>query len=227
MLWLYGGGRVHAENYVNYANRAVVVADLDSHFDDLLADLRDLLVRERDKTKSGPEKPFEDVTRLVALKHGLTSENERIQNYFSQLEGFIKQKELAGEILNRHTAFVREYDAKYETLMGNLEAIESARSQSTGFWAKLTGRTKRVDWYAVVGKTLDFLEANTLRPRKSHFDPKNFPHRSLKADKPIPTKVNAGGMAKDIWERLFRTPILVCKGSEFNHSRSNISAVAC
>jgi hypothetical protein len=40
MLWLYGGGRVHAENYVNYANRAVVVADLDSRFDDLLGPQR-------------------------------------------------------------------------------------------------------------------------------------------------------------------------------------------
>src|SRR5688572_19021374 len=101
----------------------------------------------------------------------------------------LKQKGLSGEILNRHMSFVREYEAKYDALMENLKGIESSHKDATGVWAKLTGKNKKVDWDAAIGKTLRFLEENTARPREGHFDPRNLPHRSLKADRPILPKL--------------------------------------
>jgi hypothetical protein len=198
MLWVYGGGRVHAENYTTHASRAVAIANLDNQFDALLSEIKDVVKRAGTKTKAEPEKGFQDIGKLNELKKSLIKEHEKVQNYFSQLESFIKEKKLPSEILNRQQEFVRGYQAKYEALMENLRRIESAQDETTGFWARLTGKSKKVDWDGVLGKTLSFLEENAVRPRETHFDPKNLPHRSLKADKPIAPK-----LTREEWLKAF------------------------
>jgi transglutaminase-like putative cysteine protease len=189
ILWSYGGGRIHAENYTAYASRAVAIANLDNRFDALLAELGEAVKLGGVRTKSAPEKGFAEINKLRELKQALAEEHEKNEKYFSQLEGLIKEKKLPGEILKRQQEFVREYQAKYEALTESLRGIESAHNDTVGLWAKLTGKPKTVDWDGVIGKAVSFLEEKTARPRASHFDPKNLPHRSLKADKPIPPKL--------------------------------------
>lgn len=198
MIWLYGGGRVNAENYAAKSARLAPVAMEDSRFDSLLSEIKYLVSGEGAKTKLAPEKGFTGIRKLIELREGLAEENEKNLEYFSQLESFVKQKRLPAEILNRHEEFVREYTSKYEALMANLDGIESAHNRATGFWGKLTGASKKVDWDGVIGKALSFLEANTPSPRESHFDPKNLPHRSLKPDKPNPPK-----LTREEWLRAF------------------------
>ncbi len=198
MIWLYGGARINAENYAVYANRVTPVRSPESRFDALLAELKDVVKLGGEKTKASPEKGFADIGRLLELKKALVEEHEKNEKYFDQLEGFIKQKKLADEVLNRQADYVRDYNAKYKALMENIESLESAHNDTTGLWARITGKTPKVDWDGVVGKTLSFLETNTARPRERHFDPQNLPHRALKADKPIPPK-----LTREEWLKAF------------------------
>lgn len=198
MLWVYGGGRVNAENYTAYVNRAIAIASPDNRFDALISEIKDVVKSAGTKAKAEPEKGFQDIAKLNKLKQSLVEEHEKVQDYFSQLESLIKEKKLSGEILNRQQKFSQEYQTKYEALMENLQRIESAHQEATGFWSKLTGKSKKVDWDGVLGKTLSFLEENAARPRKTQVDPKNLPHRSLKADKPIPPK-----LTREEWLKAF------------------------
>ncbi len=189
MIWLYGGGRINAENYAAHANRTVPLSSLESRFDDLLSELKEVVRQGGAKAKTAPEKGFADIEKVIRLKERLAEEDEKIQEYFDGLEDFMERKKLPDEILSRHKQFASEYRARYEALMADLDGIESAHEAATGFWSKFTGANKKVDWDGVIGKTLNFLEENTPRPHKSNFDPKNLPHRALKADKPIPPKL--------------------------------------
>ena len=201
MLCQYGGDRTYAvtRTLQNRSDRASIPKKiLENRFDSLLAELKETVEHGGAKTKSAPEQGFADIRRLSELKDSLVEENEKIQEYFGRFESSLKQKNLPGEILNRHVSFVREYDAKYQALMESLKGIESSHKDATGLWAKLTGKNKKVDWDAAIGKTLNFLEKNTARPRESHFDPANLPHRSLRADKPTPPK-----LTREEWLKAF------------------------
>jgi transglutaminase-like putative cysteine protease len=209
MLWLYGGGRVYAENYASRANRAAPVAREGSRFDSLLSELKGLIAGEGTKTKRAPEKGFAGIRKLDELKESVAREHEKNHEYFSQLESFMKQKRLPAEILSRHQEFVRDYTVKYEALVERIEAIESAHADATGLWGRITGKNKNVDWEGVLGKASSFLEANLARPRKSQFDPKNLPHRSLRADQPIPPK-----LTRDEWLKAFPKESSSAKGQD-------------
>lgn len=200
MFWLYGGGRINADNYAASDKHAVPISNLESRFDALLSELKDVLIREGAKTKSGSEKGFQGIRKVVELRDSLVEENEKARNYFSQIERLIKEKKLAGEILNRHQEMVRDYEAKYKLLIENIEVIESAHDDANGLWAKLTGKSKKVDWDGLIGKALTFLEENTPPARESHFDPKSLPHRSLKADRAIAPK-----LTREEWARALST----------------------
>lgn len=191
MLWVYAGVRVHAENYVAYSKSPVSLAAPPSRFDALLSEIEEVVRQSSSKTKSAPEKGFDGIGKLTALKESLEKEHEKSQDYFYSLQSAIEKKKLPDEILNRHREFVQQYESKYEALLEHLGSIESAHNQTTGFWARLKGTSKKVDWDGVIGKTLAFLEKNTPSPPQSHFDPKNLPHRSLKTDKPIAPKLTS------------------------------------
>ena len=204
MLCQYGGAGTYAGS-PNLQSRRPSLSDRvfpqeleDNRFDSLLAELKETVEHGGAKTKSAPEQGFADIRRLSELKESLVEENEKIQEYFGRFESSLKQKNLPGEILNRHVSFVREYDAKYQALMESLKGIESSHKDVTGLWAKLTGKKNKVDWNAAIGKTLNFLEKNTARPRENHFDPGNLPHRSLRVDKAIPPK-----LTREEWLKAF------------------------
>ncbi len=160
-----------------------------NHFDSLLSLMKTVVRNGAMKTKLAPEKGFADFNELMGLKESLVAENDKIQERFDQLENSLTRKGFADEILTRHAQFVRQYASKYETLMAHLQEIQSTHSAATGLVAKLTGKNKSVDWDGVIGKTLSFLDANSSRPARSKSDPKNLPHRSLKADKAVSPKL--------------------------------------
>jgi len=206
MLWQYGGVSTYAttrnlQSRQQYSAGRVYSLPKElakNRFDPLLAELKEVVKHGSAKTKSAPEKGFADIGKLTELKQSLVEENEKIQEQFDQLKSSLKQKGLPGEILNRHAQSVREYEAKYAVLMARLESIESAQDQSNGWWAKLTGKNKEVNWDGVLGETLKFLEENTPRPVASRVDPRNLPHRSLKTGKPIPPK-----LTREDWLKAF------------------------
>src|SRR6266542_427683 len=199
MLWHYEGIWLYARAQAQAARVVTLPKEIQGNrFDSLLQQLRELVKQGAMKTKAAPEKGFADFNELLKLKESLVAENDKIQEHFDQLEKFLKQKELSDEILNRHQQFVREYDAKYETLMARLEGIESAHSQTTGLLSRLTGNNKNVNWDGVIGQTLNFLDANTSHAAERHFDPNNLPHRSLKADRPVQPK-----LTREEWLKAF------------------------
>jgi transglutaminase-like putative cysteine protease len=206
ILWHYSGIRLFAETLAtqsHQATRAGGVAPLlkgieHNGFDSLLAELRDVAEHGRRKTKSALAKGFASIGRLTELRQRLTEENEKVQEYFSRLEDYLTQKGLPKEIVDRQVTFARDYTAKYEALMACLESIETAHNDDTGLWARLTGNNERVDWDATIGKALTFLEENVPRARRRSLDPNNLPHRSLKADKPIPPK-----LTREEWFKAF------------------------
>jgi transglutaminase-like putative cysteine protease len=192
MLCQYGGGRTYAvtRNLQSRSDGASLPKEIaENRFDSLLAELKETVEHGGINTKSAPEKGFANIRRLTELKKSLIEENEKIQEYFGRLESSLKQKGLPGEILNRQASFARDYTDKYEALMARLQGIESAHNDATGFWSRLTGKSKKVNWDETVGQTLKFLQENIPRRRERHFDPGNLPHRSLRADKAIPPKL--------------------------------------
>src|SRR6266550_2540759 len=195
MLWHFGALRVYvqARSIQNQqeaeAARHAPLKAPKNRFDALLGELKDVVKRGGAKTKAARENGFAGIEKLTELRGKLIAENEKIQKQFDQLESSLKQKGLPSEILNRHAQSVREYEAKYAVLMARVEGIESAQNQTVGWWAKLTGRNTEVNWDGVLGETSKFLEENTPRPAESSLDPKNLPHRSLKADQAIPPKL--------------------------------------
>lgn len=198
MFWVHGGLRVHAENYVADSKRPVTLAAPPDHFDALLVEMKDLISQSSAKTKAAPEKGFDGIEKLSALKASIEEEHKKSQEYFDSVQKLIEQKKLSDEILRCHREFVDQYESKYESLMENLGNIESAHGRATGFWGKLTGADKKVDWNQALVKTLAFLEKDTPPPAKSGIDPNNLPHRSLKADKPILPKLTS-----EEWNKAF------------------------
>src|SRR5215471_2296087 len=195
MLWHVGGLSIYAqglplEKQQETARRTAIISSGGSkRFDRLLGELRETIKQGLVRTKAAPEKGFAGIEKLNALKEQLNAEHEKNEAYFNALEEMIKDKNFGDEILNRQRQFTSEYEAKYKTLMANVSDIESAQTQATGLLGKLTGSNQKVDWDKPISKALDFLEANTPKPEKHHFDPHNLPHRSLKADHPIMPKL--------------------------------------
>ena len=205
MLWHFAGLGVFAQAH-SVENRQRVkltrhaaFGDRDqSHFDAFLGELKTVVKRGAEQTKAAPEKGFAAIDKLVEIKGKLIAENEKNQQQFRQLESSLKQKGLPGEILNRQTQSVREYEAKYAVLITRLESIESAQNQSTSWWAKLTAKNKEVDWNGLLGETLKFLEENTSHPTATSLDSKDLPHRALKVSKPLPPK-----LTREDWLKAF------------------------
>src|SRR5215831_636336 len=195
MLWHVGGPSIYAqglplEKQQEASRRTAIISSGGSkRFDGLLGELREAIKQGVGSTKVAPENGFAGIQKVTALKEKLIAEHEKNEAYFNALEELIKDKNLGDEILNRQRQFTSEYEAKYKTLMANVSDIESAQTQATGLLGKLTGSNQKVDWDRPISKALDFLEANTPKPEKHHFDPHNLPHRSLKADHPIMPKL--------------------------------------
>jgi hypothetical protein len=208
MLWHFGGFRVFAQaesiqrrTQAEIARRAPLKAPEGNRFDALLGELKEIVERGAAKTRTAPEKGFAAIEQLTELRAKLAKENEKNENYFQQIQGLIESKKLSGEILDRQREFVRDYDAKYQTLVTDLDSIETAHKDATGLWGKITGKNKQVDWNSVVANTLGFLEANDRPLRERHFDPHNLPHRSLKAEEPIPPKLTRQEMGQSTIHR--------------------------
>ncbi len=200
-VWVYGGGSLSAKNLADDARREPTISSLDSRFDGLLADIADVIRDCAAKTKTARDLGFHGIDRLRQLRKSLAEEDSKARTYFSDVESFIGKKQLPAEILARHRDFIREYESKYDALKLRLDAIESAHSDATGFLGKLTGANKRVDWEGVLDRAGTFLEENAPRPPKRSFDPNNLPHRSLRADKPIPPK-----LTREEWVKAFSAP---------------------
>jgi transglutaminase-like putative cysteine protease len=177
-----------------------------NRFDTLLAELKEVVSQGEAKTKAAPELGFADITKLTDLKESLIGENEKIEEYFDQLESVLKQKRLPAEILNRHAQEVREYETKYTALMTHLGSIESAHESTTGMLgkltSKLTGQKLSINWNELTSQTLSFLEANIPAPRRAPLDPRNLPHRSLKPDQAIAPK-----LTRDEWLKAFPSTV--------------------
>lgn len=184
-VWLYPHTRAQAASFS--PTPANQLQDLG--FDSLLSQLKEVVSQGARKTKLAPEKGFANLSRLIELKEKLDAANDKIQKRFDQLQDSLTRKGFPDDIRNRHEQSAREYASKYETLMTHLQEIESSHNAATGLVAKLTGRNKSVDWDGVITRTLTFLESHSSHPIRRHFDPKNLPHRSLKADKPVLPKV--------------------------------------
>jgi transglutaminase-like putative cysteine protease len=195
LIWHFGGVNLYAQTRViekqHEAQREQAIVQLggSERFDSLLGELKDIVKQGSAKTKAAPEKGFAGIEKLKAISERLVAENDKNQDYFNALENLIKDKSLGDEILSRHRQFVSEYEAKYKTLLANLDGIESAHKDATGLLGRLTGKNQKVDWDGPINRTLSFIDANTPAPPKHHFDPNNLPHRSLKADHPIPPKL--------------------------------------
>ena len=182
MVWLYGGARVHAGNYMAHAGRAII-ANPETRLDDLLCRLREVIKKGSAKASGEPEKGFQNLKELVDLKEQIIEENDRVQRYFTGLETLIKVKGLPRDVLERHSELVRQYDNKLSALLENLNAIESAGNDTNASPGKLTTSNKNLDLDSSITNTLTFLEQNTPHPRRANFDPHNLPVRSLKAGK--------------------------------------------
>ena len=202
MFWLHGGPRAYAE-YAGVmgaggrtardssAAGASLEPGEDFQFDSLLSETKKLLERDEAERRSAPEpeKGFREIRKLFELKERLGEENEKIRVYFDKLGDFIKRKGLSGEILSRHEEFVRHYQTKYQTLEQKLGEIESTHKDATGFWGRVTGKNKRVNWDGVLGKALVFLKENSPSAPERRFDPKNLPNRTLRPEKPVLPKL--------------------------------------
>ena len=206
LVWHFGGvwllpytRAAEMEKTAASARIAPVNQGLETNrFDFLLTQLKDVIKGAATKTNSASDSGFAEIGRLTMLKEGLARENEKIQAHFSMVATSLNQNNLPKEILKRHIQSVREYEAKYDSMMARLERIESAQNKTTGLWSRLTGGDKDVNWKDVLGDTLDFLEKNIPRSGKVRVDPHNLPHRSLKTDNPIQPK-----LTRDDWLKVF------------------------
>jgi transglutaminase-like putative cysteine protease len=167
-------------------------------FDALLTEIKELLRQERRAVRARPEKGLRHFDQFVDLRKRLRAEDAKARAYFDEVERVITRERLAPEILRRHLDFVRGYEAKYERLMTRLDAIEAAQRDERNLFGRAIGKTKRQVWNAVLGGTLSFLDRNTPRLRNRSFDPQHLPHRSLRADKPVPPK-----LTRDEWLKAF------------------------
>ncbi len=161
------------------------------HFDDLLVELKTWFEQVRPQVLANPQAGVPEIERLHALEAALTQEHAEVEAYFHQIEDLIAAKDLGDEIQQRQQAFAADYETKYATLTAYLAQIDAAQRRTTGLWSWLLGRPAATDWQTLLGDTLAFLAENTPRPRQSHFDPNNLPHRSLRAQEPIPPKLTS------------------------------------
>ena len=160
------------------------------HFDDLLVELKTWFEQVRPQVLANPQAGVPEIERLHALEAALTQEHAQVEAYLHQIEDLIAAKDLADEIQQRQQAFAADYEAKYATLTAYLAQIDAAQRRTTGLWSWLLGRPAAADWQTLLGDTLAFLAENTPRPRQSHFDPNNLPHRSLRAHGADPAQVD-------------------------------------
>ena len=197
MLWHFAGFSIYAQTRAVEKQREAATNGAgfqtglaESHFDELLGELKETFRQGAAKAKLEPENGFAEIERLTAIKDQLIAENEKNQEYFNQVEETITGKKLSPEILGRHREFVQNYNAKYEALMARLDAVEGAHQTTTGFFGKLTRANLTVDFDKPVSAALSFLEKNAPKPQpRRSFDPNNLPHRSLKADNPVLPKL--------------------------------------
>jgi len=176
MLWTYAGGATAAQNEIRDRNNkqrfgatqpaSRPIRHEKIRFDEVLSQLKETL-----------GKPV-DIQKVTDQRDGLIQEYGKARKYFRELEGFIKEKGLSDEILNRHLEFAEKTEAKYQALMAYLDQVELGEEAPAGFWNSLIYTLRRtvsdtVDRDEAVTETLSFLEENVPRKRKPHFDPDN------------------------------------------------------
>jgi transglutaminase-like putative cysteine protease len=170
-------------------------------FDERLVEIRELVHKAKQQAEAAPHREVEGFERLRVLRKQLAAEAGKARTYLAEIERLITKKKLPAEILRRHQRFVRRYEARYWKLTTGLDAIEAAQRDTTNLFGRLTRKSKRQVWNAVLGGTLSFLEATTPKRRQTPFDPHSLPHRSLKADKPVAPK-----LTREEWLAAFPRP---------------------
>lgn len=102
--------------------------------------------------------------KLKTKKTEIGDIDVELRQEFSNTEKFLKEKRLPAEILQRHRDFVRKYEENLNELNTNLDAVESAVTES--------------EINTQIEKLKAFLEK--VKPPKKHIplDPNKLPHRT-------------------------------------------------
>ena len=198
-LWTFCGGPLYAQLSQNPipdkpfpVNRQAPPALDKVEFDEILKELQGTIDPEiagkKEKAGEKASKRAIDMVKVLDCKKRLLEEDKKIREYFKDLGEFLKAKGLSEVIMERHQKAVQDYEAKCQTLFKCIDDIEVSQAVPDGFWERMLHRLKvatagTVDRNQAVTDAVQFLEANTPKPKKSHFDPHNLPHRSLKPPK--------------------------------------------
>jgi hypothetical protein len=131
-------------------------------------------------TKVGLEKKKE---QLKLQKAAIEAADPEIRKEFAATEKRLRDAKLPGEILERHSKFVKHYDDNLAELRGNIERVEKAKDRKVA--------------EAEIEKTWKHLEMVKAPSRHQKLDPNNLPHRQPKFKKREPR------MKKEEFERDF------------------------
>lgn len=128
---------------------------------------------------------------LKQLRQTLAQLDQTVRQGFSRVEQHLLDHQLAPVILERHQAAVAEYQAEYEALIGDLDAIEAASDEA--------GR--RTHAQAALAR----LKAKQNKRRQQPFDPEQLPNFNLRENPDNKPKETAEAFTQ---AGLFDTPFV-------------------
>lgn len=156
-----------ANNPAATATPAVTVTSNDQRFSQTLQHIEAQLQRSQEKL-SQQQNSASERGELQQLQQTLKQLDSVERQSFSNIEQQITDHRLPSEILARHQDMVDHYQAEYDALMAELDAIRAANNDA--------------DRLTRVQTALEHLKAKPNKKRQQPFDPNQLPNQTLKAD---------------------------------------------
>ncbi len=144
-------------------------------FEKLLEELRDKTRKAEEKSGKGEDSTSE-IEAIKSRKSEIDALDTDLRKDFAATEKKLRDANLPKEILNRHSAFVKNYEDNLSELKANIDAIEKAKMPSA--------------LKAEVAKAKTHLEK--VKPGKKHvpLNPNKLPHRIVKLKERAPRLKN-------------------------------------
>ncbi len=144
-------------------------------FEKLLEDLREKANKAEDKSGKGEDSSSE-IEAIKSHKAEIEALDADLRKDFAATEKKLRDANLPREILNRHNAFVKNYETNLIEFKANIDDIEKAKTPSS--------------LKAEIAKTRTHLEK--VKPRKRHVpvNPNKLPHRMVKLKERAPRLKN-------------------------------------
>lgn len=151
-------------------------------FEKNLESIRELINAAQKKSNKGQE-PFSELDAIKVKKAQIDTIDAELKSEFSVTEKRLKDAKLPQVILDRHAAFVKNYEKNFTQLKSELDDIDKAKTASD---RKAKLETAR-------------LHLEKVKPPKKHvpLDPNNLPNRMVKAKAPRAPRLKKEDFEKD------------------------------